>query len=63
MQQKNMCKCPHHKTMPLLVVLFGLVFLLQALDVLGSGIVMIVWPIIVMLAGLMKLMESKCTCC
>jgi len=62
---KNMCKCPHHKTMPVLVILFGLTFLLGAWDVVSERFVMIVWPIIVIVAGAMKLADKSgmCKCC
>ncbi|MDO8523166.1 MAG: hypothetical protein Q7S12_02680 [bacterium] len=59
----NVCKCPHHKMVPVLVVLFGLTFLLGALDVLSAGTVNIAWPILVVLAGLMKMMTGACKCC
>ena len=62
---KNMCGCPHHKVTPLLVVLFGLTFLLGALGTLTPGFVNIAWPVIVILAGLMKWSEKSgmCKCC
>lgn len=59
----GLCGCPHHKMFPLFVVSFGLVFLLEALDILTSAFVAIAWPIIVTAAGLMKLTEGKCKCC
>jgi len=49
---EKVCGCPHHKMVPALVVIFGLVFLLRNLDVLSSSTVDIVWPIIVGVAGL-----------
>ncbi len=55
------CGCGHHKMMPTLIVLFGLVFLLQALGVLTDGFVGIVWPILVLVAGFMKM--GMCKCC
>ncbi len=55
----GMCKCPHHKVTSGLVVLFGLAFLLQALNVLDAGTVAVVWPIIVIVLGLSKM----CKCC
>ena len=57
------CKCPHHKMTPVLVVLFALLFLLGNLGVVGMRVVDIGWPIIVGLAGLMKLTGSMCKCC
>ena len=59
----KVCKCPHHSMIPLLVTAFGAVFLLGALNVLTMNAVNIIWPIIVIAAGLMKLMKRMCTCC
>ena len=60
---ENKCGCPHHKIIPALVVLFGLLFLLQAVNVVSPELVAIVWPIIVLLAGLMKMAKGACKCC
>ena len=62
---KMVCKCPHHKAMPVFIILFGLTFLLGAWNVLSWNTVGIVWPIIVILAGIMKWMEKSkmCKCC
>ena len=57
------CQCPHHKMVPSLMVLFGLAFLLKALGVLTDSFVDVAWPILVILAGGMKMMENKCKCC
>ena len=57
------CKCTHHKFVPLVVILFALTFLLGALDVLGARTVSVIWPILVGVVGLMKLTESRCKCC
>ncbi len=57
------CQCPHHKMVPALVVLFGLVFLLKGLNVLSPNVTNVVWPVLVVLVGLMKMSQSKCKCC
>jgi hypothetical protein len=57
------CKCPHHKMLPLLVVLFGLNFLLGTLSVITMRTESIIWPIIVIVAGLMKMSGGACKCC
>lgn len=62
-QTGGMCKCPHHKALPTLVILFGLTFLLGALGILTWGAVSIIWPIILILAGFAKLSGRKCKCC
>ncbi|MDO8486117.1 MAG: hypothetical protein Q7S77_00220 [Candidatus Staskawiczbacteria bacterium] len=63
--ENNMCKCPHHKVVPVLIILFGLTFLLEALGVLTAGFAGIVWPIIIIAGGLMKWMTKSgmCKCC
>lgn len=62
---KNMCKCPHHKTLPILVILFGLTFLLGNLGIVSSGFANIVWPVLIIVAGGMKLGDKMgmCKCC
>lgn len=57
------CKCPHHSFLSWLVVLFGAVFLVQALGWLDQNTVSVVWPVIVIAAGLMKMSGKKCKCC
>ena len=62
---KNMCKCPHHKVMPVLIVLFGLTFLLGNMGVLTWMAVGWIWPVLIIIAGAKKLaMKSgMCKCC
>ncbi len=60
---ENKCGCPCHKIIPVLVVLFGLLFLLQAVNVVSTEFTAIVWPIIVMAVGLNKLAKGMCKCC
>lgn len=57
------CKCMHHKVPAILVVLFGLLFLLKAWGMLGMGFVDVAWPVLVVLLGLMSLTGRKCKCC
>lgn len=59
----NGCGCAHHKVMPLLMVVFGLVFLLGAMGQISMATVNIVWPIIVIVAGLKKMAVGMCKCC
>lgn len=61
MKTGKTCGCPHHKIFPILVILFGLDFLLATLGVLTWGFVNVTWPILLILVGCMKLM--KCGCC
>ena len=63
MQSGNVCKCSHHKMWPLLVVVFGLLFLGGSLSWWGAQVVNVGWPVLVVLAGLFKWMEGKCKCC
>jgi len=57
------CKCPCHKAIGVLVVAFGLTFLLGALNVLSPRVVGITWPVIIILAGLKSLCGGMCKCC
>jgi len=61
--KSGVCPCPHHKVVPLLVILFAFAFLLKALSVLTAESVDIIWPILVGAAGIMKLNKNKCKCC
>ena len=60
---KNVCPCPHHKVIPVLIVLFGLTFLLGQWGILTSGFVNTVWPILIIAGGIMKLTSKMCKCC
>ena len=60
---KNVCSCHHHKAIPGLVILFGLVFLLGAFGTLSAQTVMVAWPVLVIIGGVFKLMEGNCKCC
>lgn len=57
------CKCPHHKVVPIVIVLIGLAFLLEAYNVLTAGFVAIAWPVLVIIAGVTKLFGAGCKCC
>lgn len=61
--KKMMCKCPHHKMIPWLIVTIGVVFLFGQIGIFTMGFVNVAWPILVIAAGAMKLMEGKCKCC
>ena len=61
MMQGKTCKCGHHKVFPIIVILFGLEFLLAAVGVLTWSFVAVTWPILVIIVGFMKLM--RCNCC
>lgn len=57
------CGCMHHKIIPMLVVVFGALFLFEAYGSVNPDTVAIVWPILVILAGLTKLFRGMCKCC
>lgn len=59
----NMCKCPHHKIVPLIIFVIGLLFFLNAVNVITVSALNILWPLAVMIAGLMKMMSRRCACC
>lgn len=52
-----------HKMVPVYLVLIGVAFLLQALGVLSASLVAVVWPILLILIGVQKMMGSRCGCC
>jgi len=57
------CGCMHHKIVPILIVLLGLEFLLAQVSVLSWNFVDVTWPILVMIAGIVKLFGGSCKCC
>ncbi len=59
----GMCGYMHHKMGPLLIVLIGLVFLLKALGYMEAGTAYIAWPVLLILAGMMKMSCGMCKCC
>ncbi|MBU6370650.1 MAG: hypothetical protein KGH93_00730 [Patescibacteria group bacterium] len=59
----KMCTCPHHKIFPLVIVAVGVLFLLQSLGVALGNWFNILWPILLILWGLKKLMRGGCKCC
>lgn len=59
----GMCKCPHHKVGPLLIALIGLTFLLKTLNVIDAATTDLIWPILLILIGVMKMCGGSCKCC
>jgi len=59
----GMCACPHHKIKPIVIILIGVAFLLQATGTLPATTVAMVWPIGLIIIGVMKLMGGMCGCC
>ncbi len=56
------CSCGHHKVIPILVILLGLTFLLQALGVVGWYFVSVTWPILLIIAAIVKMAGRSCSC-
>jgi hypothetical protein len=56
------CSCPHHKMVPILIVLLGLTFLLGTMDVFSALVVGYIWPILLILIGLQKIFGGMCKC-
>ncbi len=59
----NQCGCPHHKAMPVLVILFGLLFLLGNMNVVSHSMVSMWWPVLIIAGGFVKLTKNMCKCC
>jgi hypothetical protein len=57
------CGCPCHKATGVLTIIFGLIFLLGAFDLISQHAVSIAWPIIVILVGAKKVTQGMCKCC
>ncbi len=59
----KMCGCGHHKIVPLMITLIGLDFLFANLGWVPESFVATSWPVLLTIAGVMKLMKGKCKCC
>ena len=60
---ENICKCTHHKVVPMCIALIGLVILLGGINVLTSSFVDFAWPTLLIVIGLTKLIGPGCKCC
>lgn len=57
------CTCPHHRAIPVFIILIAAVLLLGQWEVLTESTVGIVWPILLGAIGVTKFMERNCSCC
>lgn len=57
------CSCPCHKMIGLFIALIGLTFLLGAFNVVGPRFVEVLWPILVIMAGMQIIFRANCKCC
>ena len=53
------CRCAHHTVGAVAIILIGVAFLLEALNVLTVSATSIIWPILLIIAAAGKL----CKCC
>ena len=60
---KMVCKCNHHHVVPVAIILIGVAALLGSLNILSMWAVSIIWPVLLIVIGVMKLMGRKCKCC
>ena len=60
MEDGKNCACGHHKIVPVCLILIGLAFLLLQLNILTASAVAIIWPILLIVIGVKKLMKCKC---
>lgn len=58
-----LCTCHHHRIAPIALVLIGLDFLANALGLVSDGFLAVSWPILLVVAGLAKLLGRTCRCC
>ncbi|OGY99834.1 MAG: hypothetical protein A2945_02465 [Candidatus Liptonbacteria bacterium RIFCSPLOWO2_01_FULL_52_25] len=63
MQSGNVCKCPHHKVPPILIIAAGAVALAGNMGWLAMATANWLWPGLIIALGAMKLTEGKCKCC
>ena len=56
------CSCPHHKIMPIGLILIGLTFLAGQMNWVSAMFVAVTWPILLILIGIGKWMGEGCMC-
>jgi hypothetical protein len=59
----KVCGCPHHKMVPFFIILIGVTFLMRYFGAMSQMMVDLVWPILLILIGLQKMMSGVCRCC
>ena len=59
----KVCKCVHHKVVPWMIILIGLVVLLGAFNILTGMWQMILVGLFLVVIGGTKLNSHKCGCC
>lgn len=57
------CNCPHHKMVPIFIILIGLSFLLTTIGWESAMVNSYAWPILLIAIGLQKIFEVRCSCC
>jgi hypothetical protein len=62
MNSTSACSCVHHKIWPILIIIFGAIFLFGNLGYLSAEIIRIAWPSTIILIGLVKLGSGSCKC-
>jgi hypothetical protein len=57
------CRCPHHMTVPILIVAVGIILLLSSLDVLTGRGMSVSFALLVIVAGVLMAIKRSCRCC
>ncbi len=63
MADKNTCDCKHHSIVPIVVIIFAAIFLLESLGIISESFVDVLWPLLVGVVGVTMLREKGCGCC
>ena len=57
------CSCKHHKIVPAAILIVGIIFVLQSFSILPGLSSMLVFGVLLVIVGWMKIMGRKCKCC
>ena len=60
---KKVCTCSHHKIVPVCIMLIGLAALVGQLGWLSAMWVGIIWPVLLIVIGFVKMKSQSCKCC
>jgi hypothetical protein len=63
MNSDNKCGCVCHKMKGVFVILIGLTFLLNSMEIISSHMTSMIWPTIIIIAGVKMSLKGMCKCC
>ena len=63
MKNGKVCNCHHHKVIPAAIILIGLSALLTNWNIITVATNNVVWPVLLIVIGFIKMKGKNCKCC